>query len=264
MKRPKQWPFRQHDPRWKSNVMWDRKTVIEIARKYNGLTKNEANCLLYEFITGNTIGNEGCLITCLSMILQMLYRDENDWTPAKLNYLAQEYLYYSTSGLSMATLYADIVGEASNGHVQLFLKEEYHSGTPGFPKVYCSNCIPLQAYLSLSQTEKTQFALMIKTGTYDDTFASHFLLVDPDQIDSNNIDISVLDPYQPINSRKTTWLLSDSSKLFTKDPAIRSEWNYQNIELLQIAGIWVFCRWNPSSQKMLGEPFIAALSKTLS
>lgn len=261
MKQVKRWPYRQHDPRWKSVVMWDRDTVVKVGQKYLGLSKARAGDLLWKYQAGNVIGNEGCLLTCLSMVLHMLHKDNGVWTPDRLNGFAQENLYYTTSGFSMTTLYADLVGEASNGQVQLLLKEEYHSGATRYPKVFCSRCMPVQAYLSLPEADKFKCSVMIKTGTYDDTFASHFILVDP-EAKSGEDDIAVLDPLQPLNSKATTWTLSNSSKRLCGEKDIKTEWAALNISPLQIAGVWVFSTWRPETEAVLGQSFIAALSRS--
>jgi hypothetical protein len=240
--------------------MWDRAKVIDIGVKYNGLTRKEAGGLLWKFSSGNTIANEGCLITCLSMVLKLLHRD--NWTPGRLNEFAHKQLYYTPSGLSMATLYADLVGEASDGKVQLFIKEEYHSGHADYQKVYPSNCLPLQGYLSLSTEEKSRCIVMLKIGSYDDTFASHFILVDPEKAVPNEDNIAVLDPIKPFRS-KQKWSLSDSCKCFCQEKEVRTEWKNQGISPLQIAGVWVFCRWQPDTQKVLGEPLLTAISTLL-
>lgn len=262
MKQVKRWPYRQHDPRWKSVVMWDRDTVMKVGRKYHGLSKIRAGDLLWKYQGGNTIGNEGCLLTCLSMVLHMLNKGNGIWTPDRLNDFAQEYLYYTPSGFSATTLYADLVGEASNGQVQLLLKEEYHSGTTRYPKVFCSRCMPVQAYLSLPESVKLQCSVMIKTGTYDDTFASHFILVDPGA-ESGEDDIAILDPIQPLNSKAGIWTLSNSSKKLCEDKDVKSEWAALNIAPLQIAGVWVFCTWRPETEAVLGQSFIEALSRSV-
>ena len=243
--------------------MWDRKTVVQVGQKYNDLSKTKADNLLWKYQGGNTIGNEGCLLTCLSMVLQMLHGDNAIWTPDRLNGFAQENFYYTTSGLSMTTLYADLVGEASNGRVQLLLKEEYQSGATIYPKVFCSRCIPVQAYLSLPEATKVQCSVMIKSGTYDDTFASHFILVDP-RAKSGEDDIAVLDPIQPLNSKTAIWTLSDSSRKLCEDKDVMTEWASLNIAPLQIAGVWVFCTWQPETETMLGQSFIEALSRSMS
>jgi hypothetical protein len=176
-----EWPFRQDDPEWCSDPMWNRDYVMAVHQKYNRKTKAEASLLLRKFPgpDGNTIGNEGCLLTCLAMILHILdCHAKQNWSPKTLNTYAQERLYYTQCGLSMATLYDDLVCEASKGEVQLLLKEEYLSGEEGWEPTYANTCLPLRAYRALTEPNRKNIVIMVKVGTYDDTIASHFLLVD--------------------------------------------------------------------------------------
>jgi len=49
---------------------------------------------------------------------------------------------------------------------------------------------------------------MLKTGTYDDTFASHYVLVDPKAPEGlDEDDVPLLDPIQPLESNTWPWLL---------------------------------------------------------
>ncbi|HTS29265.1 MAG TPA: hypothetical protein VMH81_25510 [Bryobacteraceae bacterium] len=52
------------------------------------------------------------------MVLRLLDQHPDRWSPKTLNTFAHEHLYYTLCGLSMTTLYADIVCEASAGEVQ--------------------------------------------------------------------------------------------------------------------------------------------------
>jgi len=239
--------------------MWDRGKVMEVHRRYNG--KNAAQAMLRRFRAGNTIGNEGCLLTCLAMVLRLLAAQSNQWTPKRLNRFAQDRLYYTPAGLSMATLYADLVCEATNGEVQLLLKEEYLSGEPGWPRTTASACVPLRAYRGLSAHSREDVALVLKTGTFDDTVASHFVVVDPlDRGPVDTDDVAVLDPAQPLVSSKRPWFLSDSSRRICEDAKIRAEWHRAGIHDLQLAGVWVFARWTSSKDMVLGGPFLKALA----
>ena len=106
-------PYRQDDPTWGRELMWDRAKVMEVHRRYNDASEQEASGLLRDFRgSGNTIANEGCLLTCLAMVLRLL-APRGSWTPGTLNKFARQGIYYTPAGLSMATLYADIVCEAS-------------------------------------------------------------------------------------------------------------------------------------------------------
>ncbi len=110
--------------------MWNRGKVLEVHRKYNGGSRSKAEALLRRFPRGgNSIGNEGCLLTSLAMILALL--ESSTWTPRKLNKKATELLYYTPAGLSMVALYADLISDLSNGEIQLCAKEEYLAGEPG-------------------------------------------------------------------------------------------------------------------------------------
>jgi hypothetical protein len=102
---------------------------------------------------------------------------------------------------------------------------------------------------------------MLKTGTYDDTVASHFVLVDPKNPGGPDEDnVPVLDPAQPMSSTRRPWRLNDSARQIRGDPDIDKEWCRHGIGNLQLGGVWVFARWAPSHRKPLGKNFIAALS----
>jgi hypothetical protein len=257
------WPYRQDDRAWATKVMWSRDTVIEVHRRYNNASPAEASKLLRLFHDGNTIGNEGCLLTCLAMVLRLLAPKGQHWTPKTLNRFAQKHHYYTPAGLAMATLYADIVSEASKGKVQLLLKGDYLPGERGWSRTYASTCLPLRAYRTLAKEvrkeARLEIAVMLKTGTYDDTVASHFVLVDPKnpgRPDDNNV--PVLDPAQPLSSKRRPWRLSDSARHIRCEPDIDKEWRKHRIGYLQLGGVWVFAR--SSHRKPLGRDFIAALS----
>ena len=257
MDNPKRWPFRQDDIEWKDIVMWDRNKVIGYHMLGNNKSYEEASELLHEFDDGNTIGNEGCLITSLAMVLHLLDESEgeNSWTPERLNTKAQKLGYYTTAGLSMATLYADIVSEVTKGEVQMCAKEEYLSGEKSWPPIYASSSWLVRAYRQLPDSDRHNFAVMIKTGTYDDTIASHYLLLDPDNpgnFDEDNV--YVLDPAMPSNKVRP-WSLSNSAKTITKDKDIKKEWKEKDIKPLQIAGVWLFARWRTQNDRLLLEPF---------
>ena len=258
------WPFRQDDPKWSSDEMWDRRKVVEVHQRYNGKSEAEARTLLRRFRSGNTIGSEGCLLTCLAMVLRLLTGSGNKWTPKKLNRTAQDQLYYTSAGLSMATLYADLVCEASNGEVQLLLKEEYLSGETGWPRTTASTCVPLRAYRGMSLRNREDVVLMLKIGTYDDTAGSHFVLVDPSEPGPADAeDVPILDPAQPLKSSKRPWLLSESARRICEDETIRAEWYRAGIRDLQLAGVWVFARWVSNRDALLGGSFLKAVASVI-
>ena len=238
---------------------------MAVHQKYNHKTKAEASGLLREFGGGNTIGNEGCLLTCLAMILSILDRNQKqDWTPRTLNTYAQKQHYYTSCGLSMATLYADLVCEASKGEVQLLLKEEYLSGEEGFEEpTYANACLPLRAYRALTEPDRKNIVIMVKVGTYDDTIGSHFLLVDQTKPGKPaDKDFIVLDPAKPLGE-KATWRLSNSCDRIRQDKKIDQAWRNAKVVDLQFAGVWVFARWLSATDKCLGKPFLLAMAEAL-
>ncbi|MFM9140047.1 MAG: twin-arginine translocation signal domain-containing protein, partial [Solirubrobacterales bacterium] len=112
-------PMRQDDRRWARDLMWDRRRVIRAARA-GGMSHREARSLLWDYPDGNSIGNEGCQLTCMAMVLHLLAAPHRPaWTPKTLNRAAHEGLFYTLSGLAMNTLYADLVSEVTDGAVQL-------------------------------------------------------------------------------------------------------------------------------------------------
>lgn len=251
-------PYRQDDPRWGKDLMWDRDLVIKADTKLNGEPKTKAESLMREFDDGNTIANEGCQLTSLAMVLRLLAPPTGKpWTPKNLNHAAQRAYFYTPCGLSMAPLNADLVSEVTNGDVQLCLKEEYLAGVPSWPKVRCNTSALVRAYRSLPPEERKDFVVMLKTGTYDDTVASHYLLLDPNDPgppdDDNPL---VLDPAKPLDETMP-WHLSDSAAKITEDPEIAEEWKKSGIEPTQIGGAWVFARRGSRHD----PPHVAPLAK---
>lgn len=243
-------PFRQDDPRWAKQVMWDYDMVMQTATEVEGLSARTAHSLLRRFPDNNNIGHEGCLLTSLSMVLR-LFDPQSRWNPSTLNKAAQQSYYYTKSGLSMQTLYADLLSETTEGKVQLLAKEEYLPGV--WPRVFAPDSALLRAYRSLPDDLRKQYLVVLKTGTYDDTVASHYLLVDPNNPgDPEEKNFSVLDPAEPLG-RKGEWTLRDSSEWISSDPAIGAEWKRQGIRAEQIGGVWVFVRDadRPASRKAL-------------
>lgn len=257
------WPYRQNDKRWANDPMWNYDDVDDVWNKYNkhkDIHKNYNYGKLLENyddteFKGNTIANEGCLLTSLAMVLNQLH--DESWTPKTLNERAQEKLYYTTSGLSMVTLYADLVSDVSEGEVQLCAKEEY---LPGYwDEAFASNLDLLRGYRILSPEKRKNLRVMVKTGTYDDTTASHYLLVDPDDQGScDDNDFYVLDPAMPLK-RKGKWKLSQSSEQITGDGRIKKEWKKNKIDFLQLGGVWVFAKWENSESKLLMGSLIEGL-----
>ena len=209
-----------------------------------------------------SISSDGCQLTCLAMVLRLLAPKSHYTTPKSLNKFAHSERYYSLNGISLVPLYADLVQEASHGQVQLFLKEEYRADLASWKPRRASNAASLIAYRRLPRSSRRGVVLMIKTGTYDDTFASHYVLVDPENpgnvADDN---VPILDPAQPIESRAATWRLGDSANFLRTDKRIDAEWRKQGIEDLQIGGIWAFGRWRDGRHGQLGRELIIQMAR---
>lgn len=256
-------PYRQDDPTWGKDLMWDRDLVIRADHELNGATLTQARSLMRAFPDGNNIANEGCLLTSLAMVLQLLAPKSPAWTPRTLNELAHESYFYTPCGLSMTTLNADLVSEMTEGAVQLALKEEYLAGVAGWPKVHPNSSALVRAYRSLAPAERTHMIVLLKTGTYDDTVASHFLLLDPnDDGGPEDPNPRVLDPAEPMNG-PALWRLTDSAKAITVDPDIAAGWRASGIEDTQIGGAWVYVRWSPSRDRSELGPLVRAWAREL-
>lgn len=261
MELSKKWPFRQDNPDWADCEMWHRPTIIETLVSKNKWTEDEASEWIRKFKGDrpdkpgkNNIGNEGCLITSLAMILVLLGSKKfQNKTPEYLNKFAMEKLYYSRSGISLVPLYADIILEITEGAVQLAAKEEY-SWSPKESKTTMSNSTIAKKYLCSAENIRKNYALMIKIGTYDDAVASHYLLIDPDKQDLTD-NPKVLDPAMPLESKKTIWTLSDSYRQICKDPDIKKKILKEGVDETTIRGIWLFAKWENSSSESLLEPF---------
>ncbi len=250
-------PYRQDDPAWGADLMWDRDLVIRAEHELNGATLADARALLRAFDDGNNIANEGCLLTALAMVLRLYVPHSPPWTPRTLNAAAQEAYYYTRCGLSMTALYADLVSELSDGAVQLAMKEEYLAGEPGWTPVHPNTSALVRAYRSLRPAERADVLLLLKTGTYDDTVASHYLLLHPDDEGSpDDANPTVLDPAMPLD-RTGVWRLRDSADAITQDPDIAQAWVDARIAPTQIGGVWAFARWD----RARARPRVAALAR---
>lgn len=251
-------PFRQDDPAWGRDVMWDRELVVRADHELNGAPLARARALLRRFEDGNTIANEGCLLTSLAMVLQLLVPRTPPWTPRTLNQEAQARYFYTRAGVSMAPLVADLVSDVTDGAVQLALKEEYLAGEPGWPKVSPGTSGLVRAYRSLAPEQRTRFVVLLKTGTHDDTVASHYLLLHPnDEGTPDDANPRVLDPAQPLADRTDVWRLSDSAAAITKDTDIAGAWRAAGVTSTQIGGAWVYAARSDAR----GRPAIAPLAR---
>lgn len=245
--------------------MWDRDRVIEAATRLNGMSREKAESLMREFEDGNTIANEGCLITSMAMVARLLSEPGGKvWTPRTLNRAAQASYYYTPSGLSMSPLNADLLSEVTDGKVQLTLKEEYLSGVSPWPRMHCNTSALVRAYRSLPQEERKNHAVIVKIGTYDDTVASHYLLLDP--ADTGALDDAnprVLDPAQPFDSDTSEWRLRDSSAQILKDPDIAKAWKESGIEPTQLCGAWVYSKFDPKHGASHNSALVQAWGREL-
>lgn len=248
-----QWPFRQNDQEWRNEPMWVQEKVAAVHQQYNGASLAAAQGLLHRYPEGNTIGHEGCLTTSLAMVLRLLGPASKGWTPRTLNQEAQKRLFYTEAGLSMVPLYADLVADVTNGEVQLCAQEQYFSGERGWAntKTFPPGSTLLRGYRALPAHERGDFVVMLKIGTHDDTFASHYVVVDPNQPGSpDEKDVALLDPVQPLRRRVKPWMLSDSCRLLNRGD-IGREWRRNGISALQLSGVWVFGRWRHREQHSL-------------
>lgn len=257
-------PYRQDDPRWGSDLMWDRSVVLDIAKQQEGFAAVEADALMRKFPDGNNIANEGCQLTCLAMVLRLLDPGHKPaWTPKNLNTAAHDGLYYTLSGLSISTLYADIVSDLTDGQVQLIAKEEYPTGANGWPHMTAPASPLASAYLQLDESQRAGAVTMLKTGTWDDTVASHYVLIDPTApSNSDEANVPILDPAMPAD-RSGSWTLDDSAEWIAQDPEIAKAWKRQGIGPTDIGGVWVFSRFDSSSASNLSAPLIAAWNQQL-
>jgi hypothetical protein len=257
-------PYRQDDPTWGPELMWDRDLVIRADHELNRQPLTQARSLLRAFSDGNSIGNEGCMLTSLAMVLRLFAPQNPAWTPRTLNQAAQDAYYYTPCGLSMTALYADLVSEVTHGDVQLALKEEYLAGVPGWPKTFAHTSSLVRAYRRLTPAQRTDVLLMLKTGTYDDTVASHYVLIHPnDEGGPDDDDPWVLDPAMPLD-QAGPWRLTDSAATITQDPDIASAWVASAIEPTQLGGVWVFARGQGSHDRSRIAPLVRAWAAELS
>jgi hypothetical protein len=257
-------PHRQGDPAWGDQLMWDRDLVIRADTELNGNPPAHARSLLRRFASGNTIRHEGCMLCCLSMVLRLFDpRPPAPWDPGLLNERAQNRYYYTLAGVSLTTLYADLVAELSQGEVQLTLKEEHLPGMPRWTPLRASASPLLRAYRGLSPAQRADCLVMVKTGTYSDVVASHYALIHPnEEAGPDEDDVQLLDPAVPV--RQTgAWRLSDSAAWICQDPAIAEGWRQEGVGPLDIGGIWVFIRRRADGDGLSRGPLVRAWAAEL-
>lgn len=153
-------------------------------------------------------------------------------------------------------MYADLLSDLTLGAVQLACKEDYLAGQDGWgdDRRFVADCPLLRAYLRLVPAARRDFSVMLKIGTWSDAFASHFLVVHPDQpVADDASDLLVLDPAMPRGAGDSGWTLAEADANL-RDGRIGREWRGQGLEPGQIAGIWVFARWrNRTKGTLLGS-----------
>jgi hypothetical protein len=143
---------------------------------------------------------------------------------------ATKNLYYTDAGLSMVPLYADLVADATKGRVQVCMQAQYFAGVGRRSPRFASECSILRAYRSLPRKRHHDSVVMLKMGTHDDMFASHYVLIDPDPPGSpDDDDLVILDPHQPLPPRITSWLLSDAYRRVSRNRDIAREWRRPGI-----------------------------------
>ena len=254
------WPYRQADPKWANDTMSLKNKLIGVHLAVNGKTLADVR----DWEWGDTIGTDGCLLTCLAMTLRLLATDGARWTPRTLNREARKLLYYSDAGLSIVPLYADLLADVSDGSVQLCVQEQYFAGEKGHPARFASQSSLIRGYRTLSPAKRLDFTVMVKIGTHDDTFASHYVLVDPDQPGSpNEDDFAILDPDQPKRKRVKSWFVSDSyRRLHDERQDIRTEWHKQGIRWQenQLCAVWAFARWRKRGSRCLAGDLFKAVT----
>ncbi len=260
-----EFPMRQHDPRWGSEIMYDRDLVIQGLTELNGERPADAQEMIREYEDGNNLSNEGCQISALAMALRLFQPTSNPpWTPSYLNELAQYFYYYTPSAISLVPPYADLLSDVTEGLVQIALKEEYLSGVPTWPKYHVDTSPLVRAYRSLPADRRSSYLLMLKTGTWDDTIASHYVLLHPDDTSGpDDRDPLILDPAMPLD-KSGAWRLSDSAKAILEDPGIAQEWQDKQIENTQISGVWVIVKWQDTPRQVILAPLISAWAQELS
>ena len=239
-----QWPLRQADPAWRNVKMWVSSKVVEVHHRYNGASLQDAK----QLVGDDTIKTQGCQLTCLAMTLRLLNRGGRSWTPATLNKKAKDLLFYSDALLSNVALYSDLVAEVSNGKVQVCMQEQYFSGEGVLPRRYASKCSILRGYRRLPPAQRHDFVIMLKMGTHDDSFASHYVLVAPNSPGApDDNDVPLLDPDQPDEPRATPWCLSNADKRLRENEEIAAAWREARIRPLQLSGVWAFARLRAGS-----------------
>ncbi|MDX2010055.1 MAG: hypothetical protein SFW67_07695 [Myxococcaceae bacterium] len=252
-------PFRQADPAWGHEVLWARERVLRADAELNGHPASHGPTLLRAFDDGNTVANEGCLLTCLAMVLRLFQPAATPkWTPSRLRSELEAAHVLTPSGLSLSTLVVDVVCDLTAGEVQLSAKEDYLPGEDGRPATFASRAPLVRAYRGLTAAARRDVLLMLKTGTWDDTVASHYVVVHPAWTDGSD-DVEVLDPAMPPGPARR-WRLSDSAAVICQDGDIARAWKAAGLKPTQLAGAWAFTRPSQPGHGALVRAWADALS----
>ena len=248
-------PFLQYDPRWKNEILWDRKKVLRTAKNELGLGPIQAKRLLqaYPEDGGNSImQNEGCQLCCLAMVLHILDADTSKmpWNPKRLLAQAQKGFYLTRAGLALTPLYADLCVDMTDGRVQLCAQEDYVPGSSEFKPQTLVTSHVIRAWRSLPLSDRSDFVCMLRIGTHDQTANVHYLLLNPeDRGAPDSPDALVLDPDMPEDGDVETWSLMDAAEHFALD----REDALQGVKPGDIAAVYLFARWaSGSSRTLLG------------
>ncbi len=119
----------------------------------------------------------------------------------------------------------------------------------------------MRAYRSLPPARRRDVALVVKTGTYDDTVASHYVLLHPGAAEPpDGPDPAILDPARPLGEAGP-WRLTDSARHITRDPEIAAAWKAAGIEPTQLGGAWAFARWSDGRSR--AAPLVRAWAEEL-
>lgn len=253
-------PFRQADPAWGNEVVWARERVLRADAELNHHPASHGPELLRAFDDGNTLANEGCLLTCLAMVLRLFQPAATPkWTPARLLADLDATHVLTPSGLSLAPLVVDVVCDVTAGEVQLSAKEDYLPGEPGRPAMFASRAPLVRAYRGLSAAARRDVLVMLKTGTWDDTVASHYVVVHPAWREASD-DVEVLDPAMPKGPSRR-WRLSDSAAVICQDDDIARAWKASGLKPTQLAGAWAFTRPSQPGHAALVRAWADALER---
>ena len=254
-------PFLQHEGELADRDMWNVKDVMCALKKLGAPEEDPFR------EQGTQFKDQGCQICCLAMVLHLL--DEkahasDPWTPEKVLDLASDERYLTKVGLSLVPLYADLCVDATRGRVQLCAKENYAPAQGEFLPQRLSNIFLVHAYRGLKPSHRSDFVVMLRIGTHDESYASHYLLIDPnDKGLPDSDDVLVLDPDMPIEERGKAWTFQRASDKFFRDRDLNPDEMTQiddgKVSPGDVAAVYVFARWRSAKAGTL----LGALAKAI-